>query len=154
MLHIASTAHTRPDGIFFVIGHYVLMGVSFLFCVLMLLATTVALAWHMLTNNDWQLSGLLLLSMIVTAGTIVGGWMLICALGLWLRKHNARESAIILSSVLTTVTLLSIPLLHTSYGAKLGLLLITVAIGIAISNASAVWYLLRPNVKHYLGCTA
>ncbi|MBX3083551.1 MAG: hypothetical protein KF716_18100 [Anaerolineae bacterium] len=143
--------YSRPDGVAFVIGFYLLMGISFLLGVIFMITSVVSMAWYMAAGNHFYTSGLVMLLIMVAAGALVGAWMVMCALGLWANQPSSRSSTLVLSGLMTAVSLLSIPALKIAYadGSKLGASLILLAFGIAACNALVGWYLTRAEVKRY-----
>jgi hypothetical protein len=141
---------SRPDGIAFVIGFYTLLGIGFLLGSLFMLVGVVLMTLYM-ANSSFFANGLVMLLITIAAGATVGVWMVKSAFGLWADNRSSRFSTLVLASLMTAVSLLSIPALMIAYadGAKLGTSLIALALGIAGGNALAGWYLMRSEVKRY-----
>jgi hypothetical protein len=141
---------SRPDGVSLVIGFYTLLGIGFLLGSLFMLVGVVLMTLYM-ANSSFFANGLVMLLITIVAGATVGVWMVKCAFGLWADKRSSRFSTFILASLMTAVSLLSIPALVIAYadGSRLGTSLIALALGIAAFNALAGWSLMRPEVKRY-----
>ena len=141
---------SRPDGVALVIGFYTLLGIGFLLGSLFMLVGVVLMTTYM-ANSSFFANGLAMILITIAAGSSVGVWMLNCAFGLWADKRTSRFSTLVLASLMTTVSLLSIPALMIAYsdGSKLGPSLIALALTIGGCNVVAGWYMMRSQVKRY-----
>jgi hypothetical protein len=152
-MNISNTSPNRPDGVLMIAGYYLLLGLGFVFGGIVLLTAAVPSALQMASRDSIFLTGVLVLVILAGSSLALGSWTIQCARGLWNGLPGARRGAVVLSSLMVMMSLLSLPPLWFSYGSPDEdlIMLLLLALGLASTSGLSLWYLTRPAVRRAFG---
>lgn len=141
----------RPDSILLVIAYLFTIGVAFLVGAIFMLLTALPIQLQMARSDSLFLTGVAILLVMLVAGLLAGGWLLLVAIRLWRARPSSRASAALTSAVLAIMALLSIPTFFMAYGGGPFLTAtVAAALLIAITSAASYRYLTRPHIRAHL----